>query len=150
MYLHQARDSSAQTTTLNAQMPLHHRRGHTRQSVSRIYGGAVITPEERERYRLTQPVARTANIPANLQPQALGGMFEDEMPTPIRLVSPPMELPPQHPAVVGSLAPASVVGQRDLRQEFRGEGISGVYMNGGALPVFERLKRGSSCQRGLV
>lgn len=142
MYIHQARDSSAQTTTLNAQMPRSSVRGYNRQSVSRIQGGAVITPEERERYRLTQPVARTANIPVNLQPQALGGMFADEMPTPVRLVSPITELPPQHPAMVGSLAPASVVGQRDLRQEFRGEGMSGVYMNGGALPVFERLKRG--------
>jgi hypothetical protein len=69
-------------------------------------------------------------------------MFEDEMPTPVRLVSPPLDLPPQHPAMMGSLAPASVVGQRDLRQEFRGEGMCGVYMNGGALPIFERMRRG--------
>jgi hypothetical protein len=69
-------------------------------------------------------------------------MFADEMPTPVRLVSPIVELPPQHPAMMGSLAPASVVGQRDLGGEFRGEGMSGVYMNGGALPVFERLRRG--------
>jgi hypothetical protein len=69
-------------------------------------------------------------------------MFDDEMPMPVRLVSPITELPPQHPAMMGSLAPASVVGQRDLRGEFRGEGMSGVYMSGGTLPVFERLRRG--------
>lgn len=47
MYHQQALDSSAQTTTLNAQMPRQFVRGYDRQAVSRIQGGGYTPTGKR-------------------------------------------------------------------------------------------------------